>query len=222
MVPPENYFVFLTSNGVDTTPDFANRSNIIRIRRKPPEHEFKVYPEGDLLAHVRRWQAHYLGCVFAVIRAWHAQGQPRTHETRHHFRKWVQAVDWLAQNIFQTVPVMEGHQQAQERVSNPALVWLRNVALAVQVTGELDCPLTATDLYGVSENADIAIPGLRAGADEDKGKKVIGTIMAKLFRDRDTLDVDGFMVTREERYQQRDHAADGGSFKSKTYTITRP
>ena len=55
-VPPENYFVFLTSNGVDTTRDFANRSNIIRIRKKPPGHEFKRYPEGELLDHVRHWQ----------------------------------------------------------------------------------------------------------------------------------------------------------------------
>ena len=87
--------------------------------------------EGDLLDHVRHWQDYYLGCVFAVIRAWHAHGQPRTKETRHDFREWAQIVDWIVQNIFQTVPLMDGHQQAQERVSNPALVWLRSVVLAV-------------------------------------------------------------------------------------------
>lgn len=221
-VPPENYFVFLTSNGVDTTRDFANRSNIIRIRKKPPGHEFKRYPEGELLDHVRHWQAYYLGCVFAVLRTWHAQGKPRTPETRHDFREWVQVVDWIAQHLFQTAPVMEGHRQAQERVSNPALVWLRNVVMAVQETGELGHSLTATELFNLCESADIAIPGLRPGADEDKGKKVIGTIMAKLFRDQDTLEVDGFNVVREERYLPRDHHTEGGSFKSKTYTITRP
>jgi hypothetical protein len=62
---------------------------------------------------------------------------------------------------------------------------------------------------------------MRPGADEDKGKKVIGTIMAKLFRDESTLEVDGFVVTREERYLTRDDAGEGGSFKSKTYTVTR-
>ena len=50
----------------------------------------------------------------------------------------------------------------------------------------------------------------------------LGTIMAKLFRDQDTLEVDGFNVVREERYLPRDHHTEGGSFKSKTYTITRP
>lgn len=220
-VPPENYFVLLTSNGVDTTRDLANRSNIIRIKKKPAGFVFTKFVEGDLLDRVRKWQSYYLGCVFAVIREWHRQGKPATSETRHDFREWVQVVDWIGQNIFGTVPVMEGHQQAQERVSNPALVWLRNVVLAINEAGELDRALTATDLHSLCEGADITIPGLRPGADEDKGKKVIGSIMAKLFRDRDTVEVDGFDVTREERYVARDNASDGGNFKSKTYTVTR-
>ena len=220
-VPPENYFVFLTSNGVDTTRDLANRSNIIRIKKKPPGFVFTKYPEGDVLNRVREWQAYYLGCVFAVIREWHARGKPQTSETRHDFREWVQVVDWIGQNIFGTVPVMDGHQQAQERVSNPALVWLRKVVLIVSETGELDRALTATDLHGLCDSGDIEIPGLRPGADEDKGKKVIGTIMAKLFRDRDTIEVDAFDVIREERYLPRDNGNDGGSYKSKTYTVRR-
>lgn len=220
-VPPENYFVFLTSNGVDTTRDLANRSNIIRIRKQPPGFTFTKFEEGDLLAHVRCWQAQYLGCVFAVIREWHREGKQRTDETRHDFREWVQVVDWIGQEVFGTVPVMEGHQQAQERVSNPALVWLRKVVLAISETGELDKSLTASELYELCENGDIEIPGVRPGSDETKGRKVIGTVMAKLFRDRDTLEVDAFDVTREERYVARDNANDGGNFKSKTYTVTR-
>ena len=220
-VAPESFFIFMSSNGVNTTRDFANRSNIIRIRKKPPGYEFQKFEEGDLLDHVRHWQDYYLGCVFAVIRAWHAHGRPRTKETRHDFREWAQIVDWIGQNLLQTVPVMDVHQQAQERVSNPALVWLRSVVLAVNESGGLDCPLTATDLFGLCDSADIAVPGLRPDADESKGKKIIGTIMAKLFRERDTLEVDGFAVKREERYMSRDDASDGGSFKSKTYTVSK-
>jgi hypothetical protein len=220
-VPPENYFVLLTSNGVDTTRDLANRSNIIRIKKKPAGFVFAKFPEGDLLDRVRQWQGYYLGCVFAVIREWHGRGKPVTAETRHDFREWVQVVDWIGQNLFGTVAVMEGHQQAQERVSNPALVWLRNVVLAISEAGELDRALTATDLHGLCEGADITIPGLRPGADEGKGKKVIGSIMAKLFRDRDSIEVEAFDVAREERYVARDNASDGGNFKSKTYTVTR-
>jgi hypothetical protein len=220
-VPPENYFVFLTSNGVDTTRDFANRSNIIRIRKRAAGCGFSKFPEGDLLERVRNWQAYYLGCVFAVIRAWHKGGKQRTDETRHNFREWVQILDWIAQNIFGTVPIMDGHEQAQERVSNPAMVWVRKVVLAASEAGELDRPLTATEVHGLCDGADIPIPGLRPGSDEDKGKKVIGSVMGKLFRDRESLEVDGFTVTREEKYVAREKVSEGGGFTSKTYTIAR-
>jgi hypothetical protein len=219
-VSPENYFICLSSNGVDTTRDFANRSNIIRNLKQPPGYKFRKFTAGDLLAHVRHSQTYYLGCLFAVIWEWHRRGKLQTEETRHDFREWVQVVDWIAQNTFKTVPVMDGHQQAQERVSNPSLVWVRHLVLAVANAGEMTRGLTATDIYGLCEGADIQIPGLRAGADEEKGRKIIGSIMGKLFRDQDTLEVDGYIVTREERYISRDKVSEGGNFKSKIYTIT--
>jgi hypothetical protein len=218
-VSPENFFIYLTSNGVDTTGDFANRSSIIRIRKKPAGFAYTKFEEGDLLDRVRHWQAFYLGCVFAVIREWHRQGQPRTDETRHDFREWVQTLDWIIQNIFMMAPIMDGHQQAQERVSNPQLVWLRTVVLAIAETGELNRQLTATDLQRICESANIAIPGLRAEADEDRAKRVIGTIMVKLFGNRDELDVDGFTVLRRELAVARYNTLAGGSFKSKTYQV---
>ena len=46
--------------------------------------------------------------------------------------------------------------------------------------------------------------------------------MAKLFRERDSLEADGFVVTREEKYITRENVSDGGNFKSKTYTVTKP
>ncbi len=221
MVPAENFFVLLTSNGVDTTRDFANRSNIIRIRKKRSGFAFRTYPEGDLLAHVRARQPFYLGCVFAVIREWHRAGKPRSAETGHDFRDWVQVVDWIVQNLFGAPPVMEGHREAQERVSNPAQVWIRSVALVAEQTGESGKPLTATEIHSLCDSNDISIPGLRAAADEDKAKRVIGSIMAKLFRDSDTLDVDGYRVAREEHTVARNDVNAGGGFKSKTYTFLK-
>ncbi len=65
------------------------------------------------------------------------------------------------------------------------------------------------------------IPGLAAGADEGKGKKVIGTAMGKLFNGSNTLEMEAFAITREEKYVARVDASEGGSFKSKTYTVTQ-
>lgn len=220
-VPPENYFLLLTSNGVDTTRDFANRSNIIRIRKQAAGFAFTQFPEGDLLAHVRARQAYYLGCVFAVIRHWHGLGQPVTGETRHSFREWVQAVDWIVQNVFGLGPVMDGHQAAQERVSNPALVWLRGLALAIDQAGELNREFNATEIHALCQSATLPIPGLREGADVGKAKKVVGMVMAKLFRDSNPLDVDGYHVTRTERLVARENGNDGGGYSSKFYTVKK-
>jgi hypothetical protein len=220
-VPADSFFIFLTSNGVDTTRDLANRSLIIRIRKKPPGHQFTKYPEGGLLEHVRANQPYYLGCVFAVIREWHEQGKQYSDETRHDFREWVQLLDWILRNVLQGVSIMDGHQQAQERVSNPAMVWLRNVALQIEQSGDLGRGFSASELHELCDGADIKVPGMKPGADESKGRKLIGTVMGKLFKECDTIEIDGFEVVREETYVERRDANAGGAFRAKTYTVTR-
>ena len=139
LIQPENFFILLTSNGVDTTRDFANRSSIIRIRKQAAGFKYRNYDEGDLLAHVRARQAYYLGCVFAVVRKWHELGKRKTEETRHDFREWAQVLDWIVQNLFKLPSLMDGHEQAQQRVSNPDMVFLRAVALAVEEMGNQGC-----------------------------------------------------------------------------------
>jgi hypothetical protein len=68
-VATRSIFVFMTSNGVETTRDFANRSSIVRIRRRQG-HQFKQFAGGDLLAHIRANEPYYLGCVFSVLWEW--------------------------------------------------------------------------------------------------------------------------------------------------------
>jgi hypothetical protein len=148
-------------------------------------------------------------------------GHPRTNETRHDFRDWVQVCDWIVRNIFGLVAIMDGHEQAQVRVSDPALVWLRRLVLAANEVAQLNQGMTATGIYALCQEAGIEIPGLRTGSDEDRGKKVIGSVIGKLFGDRDTVEVDGFTVTREETYKARGESSSGGGFMSKIYTITR-
>ena len=89
----------MTSNGVESTRDFANRSSIIRIRKRIG-HSYRTYPEGDLLSHVKANQPYYLGCVFSVIREWLEMGKQRTSVTEHDFREWARPLDWIVQNVF--------------------------------------------------------------------------------------------------------------------------
>ena len=215
-IDPSRFFLMLTSNGVDATRDFANRSSMVRIRKREG-YTFKTYPEGDLLQHVRARQPFYLGCVFAIVGGWIAQGRQHTNETRHDFREWCQALDWIVQNILGAAPLMDGHQQAQERVSNPALTFLRKLALAVADQDRLSENLIASALYEIAEAGEVDIPGLRE-PNEEQGKRHIGMVMARLFKTSDQIELDGFRVTRHEVETQRDG---GGSYTARTYHFER-
>jgi len=215
-IDPSRFFLQLTSNGVETTRDFANRSCIIRIKKRDG-YTFKTYPEGDLLQHVRARQPFYLGCVFAIIREWIAQGRQRTNETRHDFREWCQILDWIVQHIVGESPLMDGHQAAQERVSNPALTFLRKLALAVADQDRLSETLTASVLYEIAEAGDVAVPGLKE-PNEEHGKRQVGVVMARLFKTANQIELDGFRVTRHEVETPRDG---GRAYTAKTYHFER-
>lgn len=213
MIDPSRFFVMLSSNGVETTRDFANRGSIVRIRKREG-FSFHQYREGDLLDHVRAWQHYFLGAVFTIIRRWNELGRPRSNETRHDFREWVQVLDWIVQNILDEAPLMDGHQAAQERVSNPGLTFLRKLALAVAEQDRLSEELSASALYEIADSAEVDIPGLHE-PDEDKGKRVIGSIMARLFKTTNSLTVDEFRVSRHEEEAERHDG--GGTYTAKTY-----
>jgi hypothetical protein len=212
VVDPSRFFVLLTSNGIETTRDFANRSCVVRIKKREGV-TFKRYPDGDLLAHIRANQPYFLGCVFAVIGAWIERGCPSTNETRHDFRAWVGVLDWIVREIFGTAPLMDGHRAAQERVSNPALTFLRRLALAVRDDNLLGQPLSASKLYELAEDAGVDVPGLRE-PDADLGKRQVGIVLGRAFKSGDVVEVDGFSVTRSET---ETHRPDGGAYKAKTY-----
>jgi hypothetical protein len=118
-IDPRRVIVQLTSNKADITVDLANRSSCVRILKQPHGYQYRQYAEGDLLDHVRSNQPLYLGAVFVVVKAWHQAGKPRTTETRHDFRSWAKAMDWIVQNIFQAGPLLEGHRETQVRTVHP-------------------------------------------------------------------------------------------------------
>jgi CHC2-type zinc finger protein len=215
-VDPSRLFILMTSNGIETTRDLANRSSIVRIFKRSNTD----FP--DTLGNVRAQQSFFLGCVFAIVRAWHEAGKPQTSETRHDFLEWAQKLDWIVQHILDRAPLMDGHVAAQERVSNPALTFLRRIALEADRTDDLDVALTASQIFELAEAADIQVPGLR---DEDrhndeKGKRIIGIKMANAFKQRETIELDGFTATRKEENRTRANGA-GGSYSIKTYTFKR-
>lgn len=212
-VDPSRFFILLTSNGVETTRDMANRSSIVRIFKREGV-AFK-----DTLEIVKARQPYFLGCVFSVIREWHRRGKPRTQETNHDFREWCQTLDYIVQMVCGLAPLMEGHRAAQERVSNPVLTFLRRVALEVAKEDLLGVPVITSRLFDLADAAGIEIPGLRPADahDGEKARKVIGQKLGVVFKRGDHIDLDGFVITRGT--ESHDRPDGNGARELKTYTF---
>ncbi|HMP71774.1 MAG TPA: hypothetical protein PKE55_00775 [Kiritimatiellia bacterium] len=207
-IDPRRVVLMLTSNKADMTPDLANRASCVRILKRKDGFQFRAYPEGDVLEHVRARQPEFLGAVHSVIRAWYEAGQPRTTETRHDFRRWAQTLDWICQNLLKSGPIMDGHRETQQRMTNPALNWLRDVALDVIHGGHSGQWLRASDLLDRMEDAGHLPPGFKENADltdEDTRKKslqAIGRKMAACFRTGDTISIDSMEIKRRAEYDE--------------------
>jgi hypothetical protein len=184
----------LTSNGIEATPDFAKRASITRMLKQRPGFAFKKYVEGDLRDHIAANQPRYLGAVFALIRDWCRRGKPTTNATGHDFREWAGILDaftvyHMGENL------LTGHEQAQERTANPAMSWLRAVGLLVLKTGKAGRELPAAELYELSADDQLAIPGMRQ-PDDQQGPQIVGRVLAKCFRDGNRVEVDHLTVER--------------------------
>ena len=195
----------MTSNGVEATRDFVNRSSITRIRKRPKDYTFRAWPGGDLLAHVEAHADFYLGCVFAVIGAWADAGRlrlPLTATGFHDFKEWAGVLGWIVQELFRMSPLLEGHESAQARASNPALSWLRTVCLvAAERATQMDVMLSASAIVELCDHAGVDLPGLRSPVAEDQARKHVGKLLARCFREADDpnrLAIDTFVVHRVE------------------------
>lgn len=188
-VEPKRYFIMATSNNFELTVDMANRSNIIRILKQREGFRFRSFAEGDILAHIKANQPKYLGAIFAVIREWVSQGKPRQASARHDFRDWCRAMDWIIQNIFHCVPLMEGHQDAKMMTMHPEANWVKGLFKVANGLDELNKPLTAHQLAEYCELEDLELPGSQGFSLsdlDDKGKaqvcSQIGRRFSSLFR----------------------------------------
>ena len=203
-VVPSKFMIFISSNGYQTTPDLSNRSSIIRIFKRPG-YEFKTWEpggvyRGGMREFIQDAQPYILSCVFAVVREWYRQGKPRTKDTRHDMREWCQILDWIVQNIFHEAPLMDGHEAAQARVSNPDHTFLRALALKLPQHQKMNEPLRASELFEICEEETIYIPGVaqHQNHDEKIGSALLGKLMKRVFGNADTAEVDVFTITRNK------------------------
>lgn len=216
-IETKHYLWQISTNGAELTRDAANRCIVTKITKRPADARFKVFPEGDLLAHVKSNQPLYLGAVFAIAREWIDQGKPRTEEHRHDFHEWTQSLDFIIREILKMPPLLDGHREEQLRTANPNLQWLRTVGLAIVKTRAGD-EFSASALAEIAEDESIDLP--RRHGSRDEPKFIVGRIIGKVFSEAkaDEITVDGIKITRTEREAM---TASGNYKLTKFYSFTR-
>jgi hypothetical protein len=205
----------MSTNGAELTPDLANRAIVVKIKKQPHDYEFQKFPEGDLLAHVKANRDKFLGAVFAVIQAWILEGKPTTNESRHTFKEWVRALDWIVQHIFRCPPLLDGHREDQHRICSPGMQWLRDCAIAVERAGKLGEAMQTSVLVELASDDGHDLPG-NDKSDAVRAGKLLGKIWAN--SDSDIVVVDGFHVRRTEKETDTGH----GLKPTKFYAFSRP
>ena len=185
----------MSSNGLEATRDLANRASICRIRKRPASRtatRSASFSAASLFSRLR-FRRHCANGSPVASRG------PKTPATIS--ANGVRRLDWIMQNILGCAPLMDGHEAAQERTSNPALSWLRAVALAVErrepARRAADCFRTGgslrTSRHGNSRQACRRRPRQAASWQ---------LVQAASSETADAVDVDGFTITRTIRYQQ--------------------
>ena len=95
LVRTDRVIVQLSSNSANLTKDLANRCIITNSRKQSGDYRPRLPWGQEFIRLVEDKQPTYLGAVHAVVREWILRGKPRTNETRHDFRDWVQSLDWI-------------------------------------------------------------------------------------------------------------------------------
>ncbi len=216
-IDTSKFVFFISSNGFEATVDLANRSSIIR-QRKRPGHQWRSFDGRNLRDHIRANLPLYQGAVATVVREWHRQGKQRTETTEHSFQSWAQILDWIVQNLFSLHPLLEGMSAARARVTSPQLSFLRQVVLRwVAAPRNMDS-LSASMIVTFCDEEGIEIPGLRATNNEKAAPQQVGRIMSAIFREDRPVEIEGYRVTRHN-----DHVRTEGDNNAqvKSYHIER-
>ena len=215
-----NYFLAITSNGVETTTDLANRASFISMEEK----EGRVFRPIDGLpldTHIERNQSKYIGAITKIIRYWYESGSPKTNEARHSFSEWAQSLDWIVRNVFGLPSLLDGNDEIQARVQNPALVFVRQVAIEVEKRNRLGQEITAQEIANLCNNVGVEVPGVDkavAAKNEKLESQQVGTQMGQAFGDLEEIQVQPYVVRRIEKM---DRSEPGKFYPRKFYTFNK-
>ena len=101
-------------------------------------------------------------------------------------------------NVFAAGPLMDGHEEAKERTSNPNLTFFRNLAVKLEAAERLNEPMTATNIAEFCAEQTIELLGLSERfKDDPKERRIhVGRIMKAVLGEGDRREWEGYRVVK--------------------------
>lgn len=225
LVNVKRFVTLLSSNELDLTQDFANRSSVVRVLKRPDGYPWKRYGANNVSVEDWVWanQPYYLACVFRIVMEWHQQGCQTLPHAGHDFHWWAGRGEWIIQKLFNEAPMLEGHRSIQRRAGDPRLTWLQRLAYQAEKSKKLGLPMKMYELISLAGEGGFSAyrkPGdhNRQFTNDADELRYLGGIFAPLFRaDAPTIALDGFAVSRSETTT----TSGGQTYSIKTYTFDR-
>lgn len=190
----------ITSNGISSTRDLANRVCIVNIRKQRNGRPWAQFKGSDCRAvsvelYAQQRQGYLLGCVYAIVKVWIEAGRPQDtnlgeelvegeSDRGFDLKDWAWALNWIVRNVFDLPPLLEGHKEAKADTIGNVNPKLRSIALAVQRQKMLDKVLAATDLGDIVAREGLDLFSAQAGHDDDpvaRLPKEVGKLMSRAF-----------------------------------------
>jgi len=224
-IDPLRYVIAMTSNQMHVTKDLANRSTCVSLRKQ--ERDFKRFTlpggvETDLLGYIQSSPGRHLGMVYGVFLEWLARGAPRKAvRIFTAFREFWSAMEYILTEIFGMPSPTEDYGAIVDRVSNPTLQVMRELAIRLDEEGRLGVAQRAAQLLELAGAWGITLPFMPEGwsLDDDESRTVayqaFGRAMSRVFgAEGFRVTVDGYVITRVE-------VREAGYKTTKTYVFER-
>ena len=191
-INPDRCVFVCTSNGARLSPDLADRSVRLALRKQPPNYRFRNWPEGDLIEHVRKNAAEYLACIYSLICQWVNVERPTGQAiTGFRFKQWESICSFFCEQLLGTPLLDDAHQQFQQEVSDPDAVLLRQIFMLLSQRGN-SLPQQATDLVEIA-----ASEGWMPRTGDDRKLKM-GRMLSRRFPTQGVFRFGQFTVTRRD------------------------
>ena len=195
--------IYITSNGVQTTDDQADRSCFVRILKHPWLPRVTCENDRDII-----WDASIASFGNGSQGA-NRQRMRRDTDSRNGRYPLIGSWGWF----FGRTDLMEGHIAAQQRTANPFMNKLRDIALWVKRLHMLEQPFRASTLIELAGDNGIPIDG-----DSDEQKQChFGRMCGALFKGTDDILLDDIYMHRTIGKELMEN----GNYKDiKTYHFT--